>query len=586
MGALIGSVTAGCLLVLVAIDIVLRLLMRRCVTAASTAAPAAAAPPPDPAHHRELAALRKILRTVISESSRDAVLREIGTAVASVFEREWVSVLVPESGGLRVVLERGGALAPVGAWIQAAGTLLEQAIARGEAAARTGDGAMSALPADLLRNHPARTVVALPAVGRESVTCVLVLADRRELPPPTAEEMRTALGYADLAGLAIEQARLGGELGAKVRELATLNEIAGYEMAAITSCSPGIDDCLGRTLDLVHKLLRVDACSFMLIDEGSRELYVHAGRGGGPGPAGTLRLKIGEGIAGRAAECGEPVWSTDLESDRRFVPQPGGMPAGTCLLSVPMKSQNRVVGVINVRVAGRRFSEEEAKSLRLVAARTALAVENARCTELLETERKMFQVIVETLADGIVVLDRNGLVLHANAAVGEFAGADPVSLLFRPWHELCHVRTADGTRIEDRRNPFGRLGASDGESRSLEIEIVRPDGTVSRLDARCTMVRDAAGAVVLGIASLRAVGRAQSDEARRAIQCIIEEVRSPLLSASNTLEMLLGGQLGPLSPDQKKGITTSISNLKKILLSNGSLSRVSAGRVRGEAASA
>lgn len=550
-------------------------------SAAVTETPASAAPPKLPSD-RELGVLRRILRSVIAQDSREEVLREIAGVLSVGLDRGWIAIVSCDDAPrtLQVVAEHGGALGAAGLSFPLGDALLAECLRTRAPLTVDGPEAERQLPPELLQGRIVRTVTALPAIVGGRVICLLVLADRRDLPRPSEAEMHTALGLAELAGMAIDHARVTRELDAKVRELSTLYEVAGYEMATITSSSPGIGDCLERTLDLIHRLLKVDACSIMLFDECTQELYVKAGRGKGPRPVKTLRFKLGEGLAGEAALKQAPVVAFDAGNDKRFVPQPGATSTGTSIAAIPMIVQNRVVGVINVRsVASRLFQEDEVKTLQLVAARTALAVENARYHEALETERRKLQVIVETTADGIVVLDRNGVIIHANAAVGEIAGAEVRQILGNSWNTICRVKTREGTRIDDRRYPFGRMTGGDGRSLKLEFEITSATGAVRWVEAHCTAVKDAAGEVVLGVASLRDItDKRKGDLARQQmIQCVVEEVRSPLISASNTLEMMLGEALGPLNSNQKKGLTTSISNLKRVLLCNGTLTRANEG---------
>lgn len=73
------------------------------------------------------------------------------------------------------------------------------------------------------------------------------------------------------------------------------------------------------------------------------------------------RIPVGKGMAGLAAERGEPVQVCNLQTDSSGDAEPGarvtGMGGSVC---VPIRDDGRVVGVLGVAVPGERvFSEAE-----------------------------------------------------------------------------------------------------------------------------------------------------------------------------------------------------------------------------------
>lgn len=279
----------------------------------------------------------------------------------------------------------------------------------------------------------------------------------------------------------------------------------------------------------------------------------------GPAAAGELPVELTAGRAPSAVSVlpvlrGDRVHALLLAVDRREVPVPEEAPAQAALAVVELAD---------------------------------LAAELWHCREALDTERRKFELTVDTAADGIVVLDRCGVILHANAPVEALSGVPVASLIGRSWCDICQVKTADGTRIQDRRFPFGRVAMEGARTGRLEFEMSTARGEVIRVAANCGVIRDRGGEILLGVVGLHDLaGQPKADPARtRLIQCAIEEVRSPLLTASNTLEMMLGERFGPLTVNQKRGLTTSIGHLRKVLLCNDTLTRAATdGRARDGAA--
>jgi len=95
-----------------------------------------------------------------------------------------------------------------------------------------------------------------------------------------------------------------------------------------------------------------------------------------------VRLKLGEGLAGRAAQEGQPIMVEDYQTWE------GRSPAFVKLgarraLSVPFKARNRVIGALNITDTEQRgeFSEDEMRLLSLFADQAAVTIENTRLYE-------------------------------------------------------------------------------------------------------------------------------------------------------------------------------------------------------------
>lgn len=114
-----------------------------------------------------------------------------------------------------------------------------------------------------------------------------------------------------------------------------------------------------------------------------------------------VTLKYGEGAAGTVAETGEPLIIEDYRVwEGRAAVYEEAQPF-TSLLSVPMRWQDRVVGVIHVLESSklRTFSQEDLQVLTLFANQATVALENSRLLD--ETRRRAdeFAVLYETTRD-------------------------------------------------------------------------------------------------------------------------------------------------------------------------------------------
>ena len=130
-----------------------------------------------------------------------------------------------------------------------------------------------------------------------------------------------------------------------------------------------------------------------LYDDPTDEMVMKAGSGPYAERLLGFRLKMGEGLTGRAAQSGEPVLVEDYQnwSGRSWHPAFKNLRAA---LSVPIMSHDRVLGTIGMSCFGSdtQFRPEEVDILGRFADLAAIALENARLynqaqTELIEKQR-------------------------------------------------------------------------------------------------------------------------------------------------------------------------------------------------------
>lgn len=134
-------------------------------------------------------------------------------------------------------------------------------------------------------------------------------------------------------------------------------------------------------------------------------------------------FKLGEGIAGKAALLGEPVWVENTAVGSEFYKIPGKTSKIGAILAVPMKVRGNVTGVINVAYSEQHhFTEEEIETLRIIAAPAAFAIQNAQLFAGIEDERQKLELILETVQAGVTVHKRDGQIVLINRAAKDMYG--------------------------------------------------------------------------------------------------------------------------------------------------------------------
>ena len=142
-----------------------------------------------------------------------------------------------------------------------------------------------------------------------------------------------------------------------VQELSIFHEVA----KALTS-SLNLDSILQTIMEKVAEYFRPDTWSLLMVDEAADELYFAIAVGDAADALRTVRLKMGEGIAGWVAKHGEPLIVPDVYTDPRFAKRIDEMTKWQTrsIICIPLKSKHRVLAVIQlINVPMTSFSDSE-----------------------------------------------------------------------------------------------------------------------------------------------------------------------------------------------------------------------------------
>jgi K+-sensing histidine kinase KdpD len=216
-----------------------------------------------------------------------------------------------------------------------------------------------------------------------------------------------------------------GELSEKVKRLSILYEV-GQALSAVLDP----DRLLATIVRLAGRHLKARKASLMLIEEAGGPMKINAAVGIRRWIVDRTRTSVGEGIAGRVAATGESILIEDISRDRRFGRPSRGTYRTGSFLSVPLRRQERILGVLNVSDKRSRepFNSDDLNLVTTLAAQAAIAVENdtlyqslrekvASLEELYrlrEGERRQLFTLINSITDGILAVDLTGKLLFVN----------------------------------------------------------------------------------------------------------------------------------------------------------------------------
>jgi response regulator RpfG family c-di-GMP phosphodiesterase len=252
--------------------------------------------------------------------------------------------------------------------------------------------------ARFLDRYQLYSLLQVPLRARAQVIGTLSVVRLSPERPYTLDDQQLIQDLADRAALAITNARLFED--AK-RRLEYMQALRGIDIA-ITS-SMDISLSLAVVLEHVTKQLRVDAAAVLLMNPHMQALELAARRGFTSDSGRNLRVRLGEGYAGRAAlerrtmhfstESGEDahVLQTRPLADERFCDYYG----------VPLIARGQVRGVLEVfHRSIMRPDQEWLDFLEALASQTAIAIENMQLLDRLHRANDNLMIAYDATIEG------------------------------------------------------------------------------------------------------------------------------------------------------------------------------------------
>ncbi len=177
--------------------------------------------------------------------------------------------------------------------------------------------------------------------------------------------------------------------------------LAVARIGELTAATLDTSEILRRVVGITADIMKVDVCSIYLLDSSDGSLVLAATRGLRDDAVGNVRITPGEGITGRAAKQARIVAVRDVTQDSRnkYIPLTGEDEYRS-LLSMPLKFQDELIGVINVQTrAPRLFGKNERRLLKTIAHQVSGSIRNARLYESVLAAKRELEHTQERLIE-------------------------------------------------------------------------------------------------------------------------------------------------------------------------------------------
>ena len=261
--------------------------------------------------------------------------------------------------GLGVIVERPAALAMATTYAKLNVLFVGLLVAIGAAA---GFGAFAA-------EWLSRPLATLGAV----VDGLAAGDDGSPLPTATLTEVTTLTD----AFSAMRERVIGrtAELLASNRELEAL-----YRVGQTITAPLQLDTVLNTIARCTAELLGTDAGAILIVDRATQTLSVQGAYGISDRAVRDTRDRVGESIAGRVVETGQPMVANDVPNNPLFVNPAADQEGLLAIASVPLTVGNKTIGTLDALSRTNRFAfdSHHIQVLQMLASQAAIAIENAR----------------------------------------------------------------------------------------------------------------------------------------------------------------------------------------------------------------
>jgi len=233
-----------------------------------------------------------------------------------------------------------------------------------------------------------RSALVIPLAVGDRVIGVLE-ASSSYLDAFSADDERMIVTVARQLAVAIENARLYQETERRLAEVSTL-----YQLARQVNTSLNVQDRLNSTVWALKQAMGCRACSIALLDPVENVLEIRAAAGIKGKHRENFKLRLGEGVAGRVALEGSPMYVPDTLRAEDFIFFDRSVRS---LLTVPLSVQGKIIGTLSVdSEQPDAFSAADERLLAIAAAQAAVAIENARLyTSLEQRARNLTEAYAE-----------------------------------------------------------------------------------------------------------------------------------------------------------------------------------------------
>jgi signal transduction histidine kinase/GAF domain-containing protein len=379
------------------------------------------------------------------------------------------------------------------------------------------------------------------------------VTERRAAERRRAVELEELVGRrtADLAATqrrATELARLGTALVGVTSDV----QVADLLLDSARTAAGAIDGVVARVLPGAER--EISLGSFGLDEDSMRQVLETAG---------SFRTPIRD-----AASTGLPIVIEGAAEFRSRYPALGNLQEearSRGRVAVPLRTADKVIGAASFGFEPRPF----VPFLAALANLAAIALERIRLGGAEREARDMLATVVAQMPVGVMIVDKDDLLLYANEAftrilagsAGSPAGVGmPAGANLDLVREAFDIRRADGEPYPYDERPVTRSLRTGEVLVDEEAMVVRPDGSSTTFTQTSSPILDANGKIVAAVAVTTDISAAKAAEQMREafLAMLSHELRTPVTTIYAAAHFL-ATKGDRLDPAMKTGLVDDIA---------------------------
>ncbi len=188
------------------------------------------------------------------------------------------------------------------------------------------------------------------------------------------------------------------------------------KFSSLINSSLKIEEILNLAMQWAEEFMNAEASTVYEVDEETGELFIRVARGEKKEQIKNIRLKLGEGVAGKVVQTGHPMVVQDVLKEKSFSPKFDKISGfkTKAMICVPMILRGKRIGALQVlnKKSGEPFVATDVELLIIMAQQVSVALENAKLYRRLEEKFELTARELKTTQEELIRSSRLAAMGH------------------------------------------------------------------------------------------------------------------------------------------------------------------------------